>query len=80
MVAHVEDPDLVTAPIEDVALPNLSVHVADAGALGGGTDDPTSGLRADRRIPACVIGVPVGVQDVGEPPTLRLESAQDALG
>ena len=67
------------AELDDVALADRDVDAGNARRVGARPDDRAARAPLELEIAARVIGMVVRVQDVREPPALRLELRRDLV-
>src|SRR5688572_16509776 len=65
------------ADLDEVALADGDVDAGNARGIGTRTDDRAARFALELEVAACVIPMVMGVQDVGQTPTLRVELSQD---
>ena len=80
MAADIDDVRFPASKSNDVAVFHRHIYAVDPVSFGGRGDDPAAGRRLDRCVAACVIGMPVGVPDLGDLPALLRGLAQIGLG
>src|SRR5690606_4523813 len=68
--------DPARAEAELVAVADLDLDAGNAPRVGAGADDPAAGRGLELEIPARVIGVMMGIEDVRQRPAALLERAQ----